>query len=67
MSSEVCQARLHFGKAAWSSRAGGLWSREDVTYDRRSLGEENWGRFMEVARALDPDGKFADVSHLLRS
>lgn len=66
MQSDTCQARAHhFGKAAWSTSRGGAWSVSDVEDVKQRLGPA-WERFMAVVRTLDPEGKFADIRHLLR-
>jgi hypothetical protein len=65
MSSPTCQGRLHFGKAGFSSPKGGTWTPADVQYVQAAIGLPSYGRFLSVAKILDPWGKFADPENLL--
>lgn len=65
MSSQACQARLHFGKAGIYSPIGGTWTAADGQYVKDTVGPDSYKRFLAAAKTLDPTGKFADVQNLL--
>lgn len=59
MASDVCKARIHFGKASVHSLVSGDWGPEDPPYARSAWGPM-YERFKMCAHEWDPQGKFRD-------